>query len=433
MTRRILCALLVSLAVTAFLPLQAKADDEEDANVNTLDDDGFAPLHRSVDDNAPQRVLDLLLRGADANVRDEASRTPLHYCAEYGEKRLKIAQALIHAGADVNAKDDESDTPLTKAVRNGKCNKFIDLLLISGARTDIVVENENAGEEEKSSHTLSALNVAVKHRCDLALAEQLVEYGADVNAEDWRGTTPISYAAHSCDLRMLKYLVSCGADAQVADIFGTTPLHFAASRNENPDVIHYLIAQGLDVNAKDKFGNTPLTDAARSNGREIVETLLELGGDMHVVNDRGLSPFMNACIFNDDIAVMDLFIEKGCDLHARYKHGRTILHLVPIFCGMPEVNIGNIIARGLDINTQDNNGRTPLHIATKETHVRTVAFLIANGADVNIKNKYGRTPITSATTPKKLHVLREAGAKENPFSRLYKDLKNGNVKPLWSF
>ena len=107
-----------------------------------------------------------------------------------------------------------------------------------------------------------------------AVIMSLLNQGADANAKDKSGYTPLFYAAFKNVPETAKVLLNHGADVNARTKDGETPLHAAALNNarEAPEV---LLNHGADVNAKNNSGNMPLHFAARKNAHQMVEVLLK--------------------------------------------------------------------------------------------------------------------------------------------------------------
>ena len=81
-------------------------------------------------------------------------------------------------------------------------------------------------------------------------------------------------AAKAGDIKTVKQHLTAGADVNAKDIGGFTPLHHAAV-NGHKEITELLIAAGTDVNAKDKEGKTPLDKA---DEKPIKDLLRKHGG-----------------------------------------------------------------------------------------------------------------------------------------------------------
>jgi ankyrin repeat protein len=196
---------------------------------------GSTPLHELV--AYPDAVRVLLDHGADPNVRDVGDNaTPLHFAA--GGGHLESVRLLLDAGADVNGFGDvhESDV-IGWAVGNGVDVRrdVVALLLERGARhhifsaigmedadlvQSIVEENPDALTRRRSrfEQRQTPLHFALAAPDGLApkppqyeMASLLIELGADVEAEDARGRTPLAIAMLHGDVEAMRLLEAAGA------------------------------------------------------------------------------------------------------------------------------------------------------------------------------------------------------------------------------
>lgn len=152
-------------------------------------------------------VKALLERGADVHCKDIKNYTALKVTAFEGSP--KIAQLLLDNGATLEedfscpiAKQDPEDatyiTPLFIAAYSGNV-PMIDFLISKGAH----VNKQNTDQLFTALHGAAGLG-------QFKAAECLIKHGADINAKDKEGLTPLDLAIKNVDTKMMELLVDSG-------------------------------------------------------------------------------------------------------------------------------------------------------------------------------------------------------------------------------
>jgi ankyrin repeat protein/beta-lactamase regulating signal transducer with metallopeptidase domain len=247
--------------------------------VNAKDKDGWTPLHYAARSGHEDVVLLLINHGADVNAEapdkskpldhatwsdhkdvvklliDKGTNIPkddnlLYWSCMYGYRDL--AELLIKKGADVNSKA-WPNAPSLEAVWNTPSSRQLDIL-------KLLLDN-GANPNAKDRWDWSLLHYT---EGDVELTRLLLDKGANPNViENERGLTPLHLAADKGRKAMVELLLSRGADVNAKDYSGRTPLSYAE-----------------DLGDKDMFGrprSTPLTIEAESAKKEAAELLRQHG------------------------------------------------------------------------------------------------------------------------------------------------------------
>jgi ankyrin repeat protein len=109
-----------------------------------------------------------------------------------------------------------------------------------------------------------------------SIAARLIENGAEIDAPDEFGRTPLHHGVPFPEI--VRLLIDSGADVNAVDLFLRTPLHEAL---QFPESVRILIEAGADIYAEDHLGDTPLDRTLRYGTRrrnlEVIDMLLSAG------------------------------------------------------------------------------------------------------------------------------------------------------------
>ena len=271
----------------------------------------------------------------------------------------------------------------------------------------------------------------------------LIESGADINARDSDGRTPLGWAAEHGDPRCINALIEAGARVNSYDgkmrvwhssaisaeekkakaqsgvydgVPTDTPLHRAA-RRRSPANVKALIFAGADIDARQKCEpeHTSLHIAARSGSPMTVGALLGAGADIAAKDYYG-GTALHVAAESESPATIKVLLRAGADIRAQCDwFGSTALHRAATNGDNPE-NIRVLLDAGIRVDARTKSGETPLHSAARNGTATTINALLNAGANIEDKDEYEFTALHLAAqyrAPDNIRAILDAGAAVN--------------------
>src|SRR5499425_1467057 len=255
-------------------------------------------------------------------------------------------------------------------------------------RTDIVAEAPPKPVDPK----VTALIAAVRSGNRSEIERQIAASPEVVSGKDAGGSTALHHAAGYGPVGNLQLLIDKGADVNAKNRRGSTPLHWAIHDEAK---VRLLLAKGVNVNTKQAQGRTPLYLAAMlGNGVPTLRLLLSKGADPNLAAVNGQTPLMMAA--RGDVEAMQLLIEKGADVNAKDGAGETALMSACVGGNARGVQL--LIERGADVKVTSKRNETALGFAATSGAQASVEMLFAKGAGVNVRNFRGYSPLMFAAS-----------------------------------
>ena len=243
-----------------------------------------------------------------AKAVDSTGSTMLMHAAYLGT--VETMRLLLDAGAAVNSANNRKATALHWAVTDAA-----KLKLLLERRADL---------EAKTVDGRTALHLVATHPEGAARVALLLEAGANPNAKNLVGATPL-FAAVVAGWEHTRLMLDKGADVNARTGTGATALMAAAGRDAR--IAALLIEKGADVKARTKRGETALSNAATGGFVETARLLIEKGAEVNSTDYRGYTPLMHAAYMDDAKPEMiRLLLNKGASIQAKGE-GETAVSL----------------------------------------------------------------------------------------------------------
>lgn len=223
--------------------------------------ENMAPFWAAVSERDVARVRDLIDQGCPFDEISPSGKTALSFAAFHGE--LALIKLLVSKGANVRGRCNVYGSPLAASISPSSKEHVAQYLLDRGASPADADEYGNAAlfKALQENHRIAAL---------------LIDQGADINALDCLGRSPLLVAiTHSADACALR-LIEKGCNPNAACNAGRTPLMRAALIQQGSVrsmLMQSLIEKGANVNAVDQSGDTALSLTILAQGGQCVEMI----------------------------------------------------------------------------------------------------------------------------------------------------------------
>lgn len=277
------------------------------------DDDGRTGLHLAV--RHPDVLRVLLTHGSDPNAREGGDNaTPLHLAAANGH--LESVRVLLDGGADVHGAGDLHDGDVIGWAAGSGNRALVDLLVERGARhhvfsamalrdRDLVrqvvaadplaLQRRRSRFENRQTPVHAAFAAAdgiglLAGSPDYDMLALLIELGADVDAPDDRGRTPLDIAMLRGDAVAMRLLASAGARASDGAVRGDVAGDLAAlSGTVTSSEPTFSVADGRATVAWYRALGFSLVDAYEDDGT-VVFARLQYGACRFALSRDGRQP-----------------------------------------------------------------------------------------------------------------------------------------------
>lgn len=360
----------------------------------------FPPLLVQVCEQGHFDIADrILAQGLDIDHYKKGKKSALFYAAAFDQNEAVLY--LVSKGANLflahSADSYNPQSPIGEILN--RCNfTLICELLKNKTLKSIHDREENSGD--------SLLHLAVRVE-NLNSTKQLVlEYGLDVNVQNFEGTTPLHIACRVGSVAIVDFLLEQGAlmyqkeDREEDDIDETGVAWldlFCSIPKEFLKTAQVFIKHGVDINFReDATELSALHFASESPYTEVVKLLVENGADVNSRNYEGQTPLMQAAL-SDQIEIAQYLLKQKADSTLyTYKTLETALHYAALFCNVEFVQL--LVENGAHINAQNSEGSSPLFLAVQMGKFEVVYYLLEKGADKTITDKNGLSPLELAIT-----------------------------------
>ncbi|XP_067888757.1 transient receptor potential cation channel subfamily A member 1b [Heterodontus francisci] len=328
--------------------------------LNVIDCNGNTPLHWATEKNQTQCAQTLLDRGANPNILNSATMSPLHL-AVFLNHNAVVKVLVSHKSTELNLEGDLKNTPLMLACSRDN-PEGLSILLEHGA---LLCKQNRLGRfpvhEAAFSGAEKTLEIILQKGEELGNSRE-----KHINYHDEGLHTPLHLALLGGKIGTIKICIDNGAKIDLPEKNKSTALHFACTQGA-VEAVKLMLSKYKGENdilhLQDDIEQTPLHKAATYDCSELVEYLIEQGSDLNMVDSECRTPLLWAALHGAWNTVTFL-VTRGANINIKNSVECNFLHLTVL---QPKglKNLSEEIFQSREVqellNDKDINGCTPLH------------------------------------------------------------------------
>jgi len=230
----------------------------------------------------------------------------------------------------------------------------------------------------------SVMLLEAASRNDIVEVQRLLEKGVSPDSTNEDGLTALHQCCIDDNEEMMKLLLQFGANVNAEDSEKWTPLHAAATCG-HLHLVRYLIASGANLLAVNTDGNMAYDICEDEAALEHIESEMARRGVTQQLIDE-----TRALMETRMLADLTQAAAVGADMEQHDSNNATPLHIAAANGYLRVVEF--LLDQHVSTDVKDNDDWQPVHAAACWGHLEVVELLVHNGADLNARTKHDETP-----------------------------------------